>query len=259
MTALAAAGLGVLIGAVVGALGGGGSVLAVPALVFGVGLSPHDATAASLVVVGVTAAVAAAAAARNGTVRWRSALLLTAAGLPASLLGTHLSSRVPARTLLLAFAALLLLAAALLLRRAAPEPAEPAAPAAPRAAGRWVRVLATGTTIGALTGFFGVGGGFVLVPMLVLVLAFPMADAVGTSLLVIALTSAVSLGARASSASVPVAVVAPFAAAATVAALGGQRLSRRLPTEVLTRAFAVLLLAVAGYVAVQAGYGSSVR
>lgn len=256
MTALAAAGLGVLIGAVVGALGGGGSVLAVPALVFGLGLSPHDATAASLVVVGVTAAVAAAAAARHGTVRWRSALLLTAAGLPASLAGTHLSARVPARTLLFAFAALLLVAAALLLRRAAPEPA---APAAPRVAGRWVRVLAAGTTIGALTGFFGVGGGFVLVPLLVLVLAFPMPAAVGTSLLVIALTSAVSLAARAPTAHVPVAVVAPFAAAATVAALGGQRLSRRLPTEVLTRAFAVLLLVVAGYVAVQAGYGNGMR
>jgi hypothetical protein len=118
-----------------------------------------------------------------------------------------------------------------------------------------VDVLLAGLLIGALTGFFGVGGGFVIVSVLVVALRFPIATAVGTSLVVIALNSGVSLAARWGSASITWEVIAPFTAAAVVGSFAGQRVADRLPATALTRAFAVLLVLVAGYVAVRAVLG----
>ncbi|MGZ6826874.1 MAG: TSUP family transporter, partial [Mycobacteriales bacterium] len=105
--------------------------------------------------------------------------------------------------------------------------------------------------------FLGVGGGFVIVPALVVVLRYEMPVAVGTSLLVIALNSVVALLARIGSATLVWHVVLPFTAAAVAGSLGGSRLSGRLDPAALTRAFAVLLLLVAGYVGVRAGLGTA--
>jgi len=260
---LLALGLGVLIGLVIGALGGGGSILTVPALVFVVGLSAQAATTASLVIVGITAAVAALGHARSGSTRWRTGFLLAAAGVPASVLGSVLTRSVDQSALLLAFAALRLVAAAGMLVRThhGDEPHDVAGPRAtttavrPARARTALRLGGAGALIGFLTGFLGVGGGFVIVPVLVLALHFPMPAAVGTSLLVIALNSAVALAARAAHGAYDWDVIIPFTAAAVVGALFGKRVSDRLPAATLTRAFAVLLLLVAAYVAVRALQG----
>lgn len=253
---LAALGLGAAIGLVLGALGGGGSVLTVPALVFALGLSAQAATTASLVIVGITALVAAVGHARSGHVRWRSALLLAAAGVPGSLAGTALNRLVSEDVLLFAFAVLMLLAAVGMLIQPRKSAVAHGRPVGRRdGSRRWLRLPGAGLLIGVLTGFFGVGGGFVIVPVLVVALMFPFASAVGTSLVVIALNAAVALAARVGQAEFDPAVIVPFAAAAVLASLGGTRLAGRLPARTLTRAFAALLVLVAGYVAVRAVLG----
>ncbi len=275
--------LGLLIGLSLGALGGGGSILTVPALVFVLGLSAQEATTASLVIVGVTAAAASAGHARSGHTKWRSGFLLAAIGVPASLAGTVLNRRVDPDVLLLSFAALMLVAAVGMLlrarsasRRQAPvEPSQPASPdasggstatatqarpahAAPAARSRlghaW-RLAAAGLGIGFLTGFLGVGGGFIVVPVLVVLLSTPMPVAVGTSLLVISLNSAVALAARAGHGSFDWNVIVPFTIAAVAGSLAGKRAADRISPTKLTVAFAVLLVTVAVYVAVQAVLG----
>lgn len=261
----AALALGGAIGIVMGALGGGGSILTVPVLVFVLGLSAQEATTASLVIVGITAAVAAVGHARSRATRWRTGLTLAAVGVPASVLGSVLNRAVDENVLLLAFAALMLVAAAGMLARTQhpdlPVPgaggpvatgAGPGTAAAPR--GRLsLRLVSAGLVIGFLTGFLGVGGGFVIVPVLVLALGLPMPAAVGTSLLVIALNSAVALAARAGSGHIAWEVIVPFTLAAVTGALVGKRVAQRLPDATLTRSFAALLLLVAAYVAVRAG------
>jgi uncharacterized membrane protein YfcA len=262
---LGAIALGLLIGLSLGALGGGGSILTVPALVFVLGLTAQEATSGSLVIVGVTAAIASVGHARAGHTRWRLGGLLALVGVPASVLGSRLNRNVHPDVLLLAFAALMVVSAVGMLLRARPAPAA-AHPSEgttltrtkpPTTTSRNLRVVAAGAGIGFLTGFLGVGGGFVIVPVLVVLLRFEMPVAVGTSLLVIALNSAVALVARLGHGSLVWHVVLPFTAAAVVGSLGGRQVSERVEPASLTRAFAVLLLAVAAYVAVRAGLGTS--
>lgn len=267
---IAALALGLLVGLLLGALGGGGSILTVPVLVFLLGLGAQQATTASLVIVGVTAAAASVGHARRGGTRWRTGLLLGAVGVPASVLGAHLNRLVDPNLLLLSFAGLMLVAAAGMLLRSdpqAPESDEPPPPGggtatatATRAARQELsglrtalRLLATGLVVGFLTGFLGVGGGFVIVPALVLALRMPMPVAVGTSLLVIAVNSAVALAARAGSgSSFEAKVVVPFTLAAVLGSLLGGRVGDRVGAATLTRAFGGLLVAVAVYVATRA-------
>ena len=270
----AALGLGVVIGLVIGALGGGGSVLTVPVLVFALGLGAQEATTASLVIVGITAAVAALGHARSGHTRWRTGLTIAAAGVPASVLGSYLNRSIEENALLLAFAALMLVAAAGMLVRTDPddEPPDPTPTTAPGAGSAgtttavrqpqqhtqrlvWLRLAGAGLLIGFLTGFFGVGGGFVIVPVLVVALGFSMPAAVGTSLLVIALNSGVALAARSLQGGFAWDVIVPFTAAAVAGSLLGKQVADRLPSAILTRAFAVLLVLVAAYVAVRAVQG----
>ena len=242
--------LGILIGLTLGALGGGGSILTVPALVYLLDLTPQQATTASLVIVGVTAAAGTVAHGRHGGTRWTAGGLLALAGVPASLLGSLLNARVEPDVLLLAFAAVMTVAAVgMLLRSRGGEATSP--PPAPNRRRRAMQLVLAGLLIGFLTGFLGVGGGFVVVPALVVLLSLPMRQAVGTSLLVIALNSAVALGARATTGTYEWDVILPFTAGAVAASLVSARLAHRLPATALTRAFALLLLLVAGYVAAQ--------
>ena len=249
--------LGLLIGLVLGALGGGGSILAVPALVHLLDQSAQQATTTSLVIVGTAAAVAALGHTRSRNTRWGFGALLALAGVPASLLGTRLNRLVDGDVVLLAFSGLMLVAATGMIARApqrqsAPDPRPPTG----TARRTWLRVLVAGLAVGALTGFFGVGGGFVVVPVLVVALGFPMPVAVGTSLVVIALNSAVALGARSSAGlDLDPSVVVPFTVAAVAASLVGKQIGDRLPASTLTRTFGLLLLLIAGYVAVQAARG----
>jgi len=254
----------------------------VPALVYVLGQDPRTATTSSLLIVGVTSLIALIPHARAGRVRFGQGLLFGALGTAGSLAGTALSATVPPQALLAAFAALMLLVAVLMLRRssrtAGGRRADDGAAGADRAAGagfgdpslvplatlrpltcacpRVAKLLVTATLVGAMTGFFGVGGGFVLVPALVLALAFPMPVAVGTSLLVIAVNSATALAGRlagpgpeAAGAHLDWAVIAVFTAAAVLGSLAGSRIASRTNPTRLARAFAVLLVAVALYTA----------
>ncbi|HET7326853.1 MAG TPA: sulfite exporter TauE/SafE family protein, partial [Nocardioidaceae bacterium] len=200
--------LGQLIGLSLGALGGGGSILTVPALVYGLDQDPHTATTSSLLIVGATSLIALVPHARGGRVRTGQGIAFGVLGVGGSLVGSRLSAAVPTRVLLLAFAVLILLVAALMLRRArqhtpagppAPDRRQPILTVRPLRCHRHriAQVLVAATVVGLLTGFFGVGGGFVLVPALVLALGFSMPTAVGTSLLVIAINSATALAFRA--------------------------------------------------------------
>ncbi|MEV0676335.1 sulfite exporter TauE/SafE family protein [Actinosynnema sp. NPDC050436] len=234
---------GAVVGLALGALGGGGSVLTVPALIYLLGFDTAQATTASLVVVASTSATALFAHARAGAVRWRLGALFAAAGaLPAVAAGL-LSRRVPDAVLTGAFAVVAVVAAVLVLRGRSPGtgPVRPA-----RAAG-------AGAGVGALTGFLGVGGGFLTVPALVGVLAVPVRSAVGTSLLVITVNAVAAFGSRLGSlAAVDWALVAPFAATALLGAWDGRRLAARVSTALLRRVFASALVAVAGVMAVDA-------
>ena len=254
--------LGLLIGLTLGALGGGGSILTVPALVYLLGQAPGTATTSSLLIVGATSLIALVPHSRAGRVRAGQGLLFGALGTGGSYAGSLLSAHVSPAVLLTAFAGLMLVVATLMLLRslrggaghdAEDATREPILTLAPLtcACPRLAKLLVTATGVGLLTGFFGVGGGFVLVPALVLALSFPMPVAVGTSLLVIVVNSATALLARFSTVGSDLdwPLIAGFTAAAVVGSLFGGRLTSRLKPAVLTRTVAVLVLGVAVYTA----------
>jgi uncharacterized membrane protein YfcA len=273
MSLLAAVGLGLLIGLSLGALGGGGSILTVPALVYVLGEPAQTATTGSLVIVGVTALVAAIGHARAGRVRWGAGVTFGAVGILASYAGTAANRTINPELLLLAFAGLIVVAASAMIVRqrrctGCGDVAVPATTATSERHGRVAvlttahvatrttavaKVVAAGLVVGFLTGFFGVGGGFVIVPALVMALGYPMPVAAGTSLLVIAINSAAALAARSGHAAFHWSVVIPFTAAAIASSLAGKRLADQVRPATLTRAFVALLLAVAAYVAVRSG------
>ena len=252
--------IGLLIGLALGALGGGGSILTVPALVYVLGQDPRAATTSSLIIVGIASLIALVPHARIGHVRAGQGLLFGALGTAGSFAGSALSARVPPQVLLTAFAALMLLVAALMIRQSIRDRGgQPDRTTEPNLTFRpftcdcasVAKVLLTATAVGLLTGFFGVGGGFALVPALVLVLGYPMPVAVGTSLLVIAVNSATALAARVG---IGVghpdwALIAGFTAAAMAGSLLGGRVTARVNPQNLTRAFAALLIVVALYTA----------
>ncbi|MGC4983981.1 MULTISPECIES: sulfite exporter TauE/SafE family protein [unclassified Streptomyces] len=229
---------GAVTGIALGALGGGGSVLTVPALIYLLGFTPSAATTASLVIVTLTSVTALSAHAREGTVRWRAGALFAAAGLIPAALGGALSGQLPPAVLTGAFSLIAGLAALRMLR-----PPAGGAAAVPAGTGR---ITGTGAGLGAVTGVLGVGGGFLAVPALVNVVGLRMRAAVGTSLLVITANSLAALLARAGTAqSLDWAVVAPFAGAAVLGAWDGKRLAARVSGGTLQRIFAWALLAVA--------------
>ncbi|WP_083932524.1 sulfite exporter TauE/SafE family protein [Nocardiopsis halophila] len=242
---------GLAIGALMGVLGAGGSILAVPALVFGVGLSVHAAIPASLAVVGASSVAGVLPRLRQGVIRWRVALAFAVPGIPAAFAGTAIGQRLPEQWLMLGFAAVMV---AVAVRMLVASPGEDGACRTRSGGVDWRSCLpkaaAAGAAVGLLTGLFGVGGGFVVVPALALLLGLDAAEAVATSLLVVALNSASGLVAHWGSAPLEGAgTVAVFAAAAVVSSLVMGRLARRIPAERLKRAFAVLVMAVAAAVA----------
>jgi len=266
MRALIASPLGFLIGVSLGALGGGGSILAVPALVYVAGQGAKSATSSSLLVVGASALAGMVAHWRAGHVRVGAGLLFGAVGVGGSLLGTHLNRLVDPNALLLGFSGLMYLAAWRMWsggrrRTTAAAPADTPAPGRGGVLASSLveridlalvgKVIVAGTAVGFLTGLFGVGGGFVIVPALVLALRLEMPVAVGTSLLVIAVNSAFALVGRAGQASIDWSVALPFTVAALAGAGVGYRVAGRLHAAMLVRWFVALLLMVATYTAVR--------
>ncbi|MFJ8189406.1 sulfite exporter TauE/SafE family protein [Streptomyces sp. NPDC096094] len=237
---------GAVVGLALGALGGGGSILAVPALIYLLGFTPAAATTAGLVIVTATSLTALYAHARTGDVRWKAGALFAAAGiLPAAAAGAA-ASRLPQPVLTAAFAAIAALAAVKMLRPSRASPGQTPVVRPAKAAG-------TGAGLGALTGLLGVGGGFLAVPALVTVLAFEMQAAVGTSLLVISANSIASLATRgATTAGIDWAVIGPFTGAAILGAWDGKRLAAKITGPLLQRTFAIVLLAVAAFMLIDA-------
>ena len=261
---LLASPLGFLIGLSLGALGGGGSILAVPALVYAAGQDPREATASSLLLVGLAALVGLKPHLRAGRVQVTTGLAFGAAGIPGSIAGSALNHRIDPDVLLLAFAGLVLLAAWRMLMgcpsctKVGEELALGGGGVAVKArvdAGRALAVVAAGTGVGFLTGLFGVGGGFVIVPALTLLLHLSMPKAIGTSLLVISVNSAVALAARAGTATVDWGATLPFAVAAVAGVLVGGQVADRLDAQRSLRWFAALLVAVAAYTGADALLG----
>lgn len=296
LTALA---VGALIGLVVGALGAGGGILSVPALIYLLGVAPHEATSASLVIVLFTALAALAGRIGKNTICYQIALVFAALATVGTWLGSLANRAVSADLLMYAFALLLTGVGLVMLRRAYPglfsvsfglfrgaasagsgavssddgaagsggyvaggaggdgsTPALGAVSAmgevssigvgSPIGAAPLWRVALVATITGALTGFFGVGGGFAIVPALTLVLHLPIKRAASTSLLIMAITAVVALVARAqTSLNVDLGVIGAFTVASMLGAVAGAPLTRKVSSQKLTASFAALLLAVA--------------
>lgn len=244
---------GAVVCAVMGLTGAGGAVLTVPFLVYVVGIGTHDAVGVSLAAVGSTALLGAIRAWRRGEVEQRAALAFIGGGLAGGPLGCRLAARLDEKLLLKLFACLVILVAIRLWRHQTdPETSvteevsgsgDPAGEAARRPEGRLAPLVVLGVVIGILQGLFGVGGGFIIVPSLVIVVGTPIETAVGTSLTVIAVVSA---GTFLSHALVEgfehYRLTLTFAAGGVVGLTVGTALRARLPAVILQRIFAVLLL-----------------
>ncbi len=244
--------LGLVVGALLGLVGGGGSILAVPALVYGVGLPLSEAIPSSLIVVGAASAVAVIPRLRRG-VNWRLAAIIGAAGVATAYLGAMVNRLLDQRVLLVAFAVIMIVAGV----RMFLTTTSVGGPCALAGGGtNWrsclPRALAAGAVVGFLTGLLGVGGGFLIVPALTLVLGLPMSVTVGTSLVVIVINSIAGFTAHLGGVPINWAVTVAFASSAMVASLVAARLGRGLSDAILKRGFAVLVLLVAVYVAIRA-------
>lgn len=239
---------GVVIGLIVGAVGGGGAILGLPVLVYVLGEEVGPASTAALIVVAVAAGVGAGALALRGHVCWRFALIFTAPAAAGSLLGTLANTAVSAKLLILSFVPIMLIASGATWQRAAATSSEEAG-ACPDA--RLHRTVLASVGVGSLTGFFGVGGGFMIVPVLTLWLGFSFRRAVATSLVIITLTGLAALASHlAAGAGIDVAVTVALSASTATGALIGSIFAQRVPQATLGRAFAVLVGLLAVFVLV---------
>ena len=271
--ALLASPLGFLIGLSLGALGGGGSILAVPLLVYGAGQDPKSATASSLLLVGAASLVGVLPHWRAGRVRFGTGVAFGLTGIGGSLLGTAVNEALDPDVLLLGFSVLVLVAAWRMVtgcpsctrvgeEEAVIEGSDGADTTGSGGlhlvvrqhvdVGRVAKIVAAGTGVGFLTGLFGVGGGFVIVPALTLVVGLNMPTAIGTSLVVITINSAVALMARMATTTIDWGLTLPFAVSAIAGVLVGGRMADRLDARRSLRAFSVLLVGVGLYTGLQA-------
>ena len=238
--------LAVLIGLTLGLVGGGGSILTVPVLVYVMGYEPKSAVAMSLPVVGVTSLVGAVGHWREGNLDWRAVTGFAPLAMVGAVLGARLAALVSAR-FQLTLLAVVMAAAGLLLLRNAGSGRDDGGSEGVAGPGRRIAFAATGLGVGVLTGLVGVGGGFLIVPALVLLMGVPMRRAVGTSLVVIGLSTLTGLVAYGGRAAVAWPAAAFFALLATAGAIAGARLVRHVAARNLRRGFAVLVLALAAF------------
>ncbi|MFJ6025839.1 sulfite exporter TauE/SafE family protein [Pseudarthrobacter sp. NPDC092424] len=241
--------LSVVIGLSLGVLGGGGSILTVPILVYVAGFEPKEAIAASLFVVGVTSAVSVLSHARGGRVMWRTGLIFGAAGMAGAFVGGLLGGHIPGQILLIAFAAMMVATSAAMLRGRRKKNDDGAAPA--RHELPLGRVLLDGAVVGLVTGLVGAGGGFLVVPALALLGGLPMSVAVGTSLVVIAMKSFAGLAGYLTTVQLDWGITLGVTAAAIAGTLAGSKLAGRIPEAALRKAFGWFVLAMGTFVLIQ--------
>jgi uncharacterized membrane protein YfcA len=251
MTVALTLAIGAVIGILLGLLGGGGSIVAVPALVYAVGLDMRQAIPLSLIVIGIASLVAAVPRIQAGQVQWRLAAVFAAAGIPGTFAGAAIGAHLPQRVLLFCFAVVMVIAGARMLRGGEPmgtacdvgETGIDWRRCAPRS-------IPAGFLVGTLTGLLGVGGGFLIIPALVVALGVDMPIAVGTSLLIIATNSAAGVLGHLHDLDFDWGVTAAFVGMATAASLLAGHLGAQVRTERLQRWFAFLVFAIATFVVV---------
>jgi hypothetical protein len=235
--------LAVLIGVSLGLLGGGGSILTVPILTYAVGLETKTAIATSLFVVGATSAAALVPHARAGRVAWRTGLVFGFAGMAGAYLGGLVATFIPAAALMVAFAAMMFATAAAMLRGRRQHPSRRTGAELPIGT-----IVAEGVAVGFVTGLVGAGGGFLVVPALVLLGGLPMSTAVGTSLLVIAMKSAAGLAGYLGHVALDWPLALLVTAAAIAGSVGGGRLAGAIPQESLRRGFGWFVVTMAIFI-----------
>jgi len=263
---------GAAVGLSLGLTGGGGSILAVPMLVYGLSVSPRQAVGISLAAVGATSLVGAVHRIARGEVELRTGLMFAAGGILGAPLGTFIGRLVPEAVLLLCFAALMLWVAVRMWRKAtkrpeaaaairAPQLSSPAVRADPPACSRnpsgqltWssrcaMLMAICGGLTGVMAGLFGVGGGFIIVPALVLFTGMRIHNAVSTSLMVIACVSAAGvLSYLLARQPLQPGLTMLFVAGGILGLYGGTLIGRRLAPAHLQKAFAVVIVVVAAFV-----------
>lgn len=240
MTPLALLGA-VTIGLALGLTGAGGSILTLPILVYLAGVPPREAISLSLLIVGSAALVGAWQRARVGELHYAAAGMFAGGGMVGAVFGAKLTHLVSPTVLMVSFAVLMIVVAArmLLAKNSTIQPEPECHP---------VRCLLAGAGVGVLTGFLGVGGGFLLVPALVKFARLPLRMATGTSLAIIAANSASGFISHLGDAPVPWLMAGVFSLIAAAGVLIGGRLVSRLPEVALRRSFALLVLTTAGFV-----------
>jgi uncharacterized membrane protein YfcA len=237
--------LALLIGGVMGVLGGGGSILAVPAFTFILGLSPKEAVATSLVVVGFAAAAGAVRGLTSGVVAPALALIVGGSAVVGSVVGSFIGTRITDHLQLQILAVVMVAAAVMLVRQ----------PAARTSSVREAPPLLLGTiglSTGILTGVVGVGGGFLIVPALVVAAGMTMQKAAAASMCVIALAAVSALAGYVAAIALDWSLIVPLAVTAAAATLAGARLASRLPQRALQRAFAISLVVIGSWVWIRA-------
>lgn len=230
--------LGFGIGALLGLLGGGGSILTVPALVYLIGQQPQAAITASLAIVGANSAVGAFFHSRQGTLNLRVALLFGSAGMVAAYFAASISKHFDPTVLMTLFAGLMLVVGVLMLIQRNEHTISMTEPAAGR-------VLAAGAGVGLLTGVLGVGGGFLIVPALVMLIGLPVQQAVGTSLIIIAMNSLAGFLGHLGGLTFDFTLIIAFVTAGVAGTLAGSRLAVRLRGGQLKSVFAVFVIFLA--------------
>ena len=240
---------GVLIGAALGLLGGGGSVLTVPIFVYVLGFSPKEAIAMSLAVVAATSAFGAASHWRAGNVNVRIAIVFGVVAILGTLVGVRLARLVSGPTQLVIFGAVMLTAAVFMLRGHPPYDDGTSRPIG-RPVISVMNVLAAGLLVGSLTGIVGVGGGFLIVPALVF-MHMSLREAVGTSLLIITGTCVVGFLGYLGHVSLDWTAVGLVATGTLPGILLGSYLHQFVPQSMLRRGFAALLMVMAAFILIE--------
>jgi uncharacterized membrane protein YfcA len=257
---IASVGSGSVVGFVLGLIGGGGSILAVPLLVYVVGVaSPHVAIGTSSVAVALSAFSNLLGHARAGNVRWPCALVFSAAGIVGAAFGSAIGKRFDGQKLLLLFGVLMIVIAIMMLVRKAGDGSQ-FQPLRRESAGRLLpRLIGTGGAVGGLSGFFGIGGGFLIVPGLMGAARMPMIMAIGTSLVAVTAFGITTAASYALSGLVDWRIATLFVAGGVAGGIGGTMLAQRLSGHktMLTRVFAGIVAAVGLYV-VARGYAAVV-
>jgi hypothetical protein len=242
-----AIGSGALVGLVLGLVGGGGSILAVPLLVYVVGVSsPHVAIGTAAIVVALNAAVSLGAHARLGTVKWRCALVFAAAGVAGSLIGAALGKAIDGQRLLALFGVIMIAVGVSMLRPPS-APANEAVRLTRESAGHLLpRLIGMGFGVGALAGFFGIGGGFLIVPGLMLATGMALPSAVGTSLVAITAFGLATAASYATSGLIDWSLAALVIGGGVVGSTAGSRLNALLASNrnLLNRLFGGGVIAV---------------